>query len=67
MRLLVCIDPVPAADGSCAQTAFIEQPTFVDYLPTVDQAQAVGFAFFASIAVLASMGLFKPSRSDADE
>lgn len=26
MRVLVCVDPTPASDGSCATTAWLEQP-----------------------------------------
>jgi len=53
MRVLVCLDPQPAADGSCAQQAWIEQPSFADLLPTVAEANEIGWAFIASLAVVA--------------
>lgn len=51
-RVLTCIDAVPASDGSCAQQAWIEQPSWVDYLPTVDEANTVGGAMFAACCVM---------------
>ena len=53
MRVLACIDPVPAPDGTCAQAAFIEQPSWIDYLPTVEQANEIGVAVFTSLMILA--------------
>ena len=54
MRVLACLDPVPAQDGSCAQAAYIDLPSWVDYLPTVDQANEVGMVFFISLMTLAA-------------
>lgn len=64
-RVLTCIDAVPASDGSCAQQAWLEQPTWIDYLPTVDQANAVGFATFSAVCIVVAfkrLVLQKPSE-----
>jgi len=63
MRYLVCLDAVPGSDGSCNSTAWVEQPTLLDYLPTVGQANTVGFAFFSSLFLIAAVKrFFKPTR-----
>ena len=51
-RVLQCLDPVPASDGSCATQAWVELPTWVDSFPTVDQANQVGAVFFVSLVTL---------------
>lgn len=61
-RVLVCLDPQPNPDGSCEQSAWIEQPSIADMLPTVDEANAVGFALFSGLIVLAAMSLLLPPR-----
>lgn len=61
-RVLVCIDPQPATDGSCQQTEWIEQASVADMLPTIDDAQMVGSWFFASIVLLAAMVLLLPPK-----
>lgn len=66
MRVLACLDAVPAQDGTCAQTAYVEQSSWVDLMPTVEQANEVGFAMFASVAIVASMSLLLPTRSEGD-
>jgi len=64
MRYLVCLDAQPAADGSCAQTAFVEVAGWRDVLPTVDQANDVGLVFFTSLVTLAAFkSLLQPPRS----
>lgn len=65
-RVLVCLDPTPAQDGSCAQTAWIEQPSIIDYLPTVEEANVVGPAFAAGLCILAALGLLNPKKHDDD-
>lgn len=61
MRVLICIDPAPAQDGSCTNSAWVEQPTLADYLPTVAQGNELGFAFFASLFLaFAAARLLKP-------
>jgi len=61
-RVLTCIDPTPAEDGSCAQQAWIEQG-FTQYLPTTEQAVEVGGAFFVSLLTLRAAILFlKPPK-----
>lgn len=63
MRVLACIDPVPAPDGSCAAQAWVEQAAIADFLPSVSEANEVGFAFASSlIIVAAAKRFFKPQR-----
>lgn len=63
MRYLVCLDDQPSQDGPCAHTAWIEQATVADYLPTVPQANAIGFAFFSGLFLIAAAKRsFKPTR-----
>lgn len=63
-RLLTCIDPQPLADGTCQQTAWIEQPSLRDFLLTVDDAHAVGLSFFVGIITLGALvSILKPPRS----
>jgi|GEM_PF-2079905 hypothetical protein len=52
-RVLTCIDPVPAQDGTCTQTAWLDQSSWVDMLPTVAQANEVGAAIFTSVMTIA--------------
>lgn len=63
MRVLTCIDPVPASDGSCAAQAWVEQAGFADLLPSVEEANEVGFAFASSLIIIAATKrFFKPQR-----
>jgi hypothetical protein len=57
MRLLVCIDAVPAADGSCASTAWIEQPSPWPQM-TVEQGEAIGQAFMLGLISVAAIKVF---------
>ncbi len=62
-RVLVCLDEVPAQDGSCALQAWVEQSTFADYLPTHEQANSVGIAFFGALVLVAfAVRSLKPQR-----
>ena len=62
-RVLACIDETPAPDGSCAQTAWVDQASFTDFLPTHQQANAVGVAFFGALVIVAfAKQAFKPQR-----
>lgn len=65
-RVLVCLDAQPAQDGSCQTTAWIEQPSLVDMLPTVEQANIVGPAFVLGLCTLAALGLLNPRDRDED-
>lgn len=59
-RVLHCVEWNDATQ-TCATETWVEQGAlFVNYLPTVDQAQAVGGAMFAACCVLAAMSLFLP-------
>ena len=63
-RVLVCLDAQPQADGSCQQSAWIEQPSILEVLPTMEVADMWGKAFFGGIVLLAvAAALLKPSRS----
>jgi ABC-type uncharacterized transport system permease subunit len=57
MRVLVCLDPQPAADGSCAQTAFIEQPALIPEM-TVEQGREIGHAFLLAVIAVAVIKTF---------
>lgn len=35
-RVLVCLDEVPAVDGTCAMTAWVEQPPILPELSAAD-------------------------------
>ncbi|KAB7775660.1 hypothetical protein [Xanthomonas sp. LMG 12460] len=52
-RVLTCIDPAPAQDGTCAQTAWVDQSDWTTPLPTIEQAAAVGSAYFIGLMTLA--------------
>lgn len=61
MRVLACLDPVPAADGSCAQTAYVEQPSVWPKL-TVEEGHQIGQAWMlACVGVLVVKQFLKPS------
>lgn len=66
MRTLACIDSVPAVDGTCAQTAWVEQASVVQYLPTVEQANLVGGVFFVAYLTLAIMQDLMSSKIDSE-
>lgn len=55
-RVLTCIDPVPATDGTCTTTAWLEFPTVLPNL-TVEQGREIGFALFAMVAGMVAMKL----------
>lgn len=61
-RYLACdessLDPVT---GVCSAEVWVEHPSWLDALPTVDQAETVGAAFFVSLVTLAVVKrLIKP-------
>ncbi|MFT4178275.1 MAG: hypothetical protein QM612_02250 [Thermomonas sp.] len=62
-RVLACLDETPAQDGSCAYQAWVDQASFSDFLPTHEQANAVGVAFLGALVVVAFVKrAFKPQR-----
>jgi len=63
-RVLTCIDAVPAADGSFTNTAWLDQPSWVEMLPTVEQANVVGPAIAAGLCLIAVMRLIIPKKGD---
>lgn len=66
-RVLECVEWNDTTQ-TCVAEAWVEQPSdFVHYLPTIDQAQAVGSAMFAACCVLAAMSLFLPSQHQPTE
>lgn len=65
MRTLVCLDPQPNPDPAvCTQTAWIDQASVRDFLPTVEQANEVGVVMFTGLMILAVARklLFPPSE-----
>lgn len=63
MRYLVCTDPVPATDGTCANAVWIEQADVTQFFPTVAEAVEVGWYFMATLMILAAAKHFlKPRR-----
>lgn len=65
-RVYQCIEWSEATQ-QCVAAAWIEQGSIVDLLPTVDQAQTVGLAMFASLVIIASMSLLSPSRYQPED
>lgn len=65
-RVYQCIE-WNATTQVCDAAAWVEQASILDVLPTVEQANAVGFAFFASLAILASFSLLMPRSSTSDD
>jgi hypothetical protein len=62
-RIAVCLDAQPLTDGTCAETAWIEQTTISDYLPTFEEGNAIGLAFFGTLVVIAAVKhFFKPPK-----
>ena len=63
MRYLVCLDDPAPVEGQCTEMVWVEQAQVADYLPTVAQANAIGFAFFSSLFLIAAaVRSFKPQR-----
>lgn len=61
-RTLVCLDPVPASDGSCAESAWLEQPSLLPPM-TVEQATDIAAtALLAFAAVMAVKVAFRKSQ-----
>lgn len=50
-RILVCLDPVPASDGSCAESAWLEQPSLLPPM-TVEEANDIAAAALMAFAVV---------------
>jgi hypothetical protein len=70
MKYLACTSFYPEGSpnaGECETQAWVEQPSWVDYAPTMEDAQSVGFQMFASIAIIAAMLLLLPRRYGDDE
>lgn len=63
-RVLQCTSWNDTAQ-TCDAQAWVEQPaSFIEYLPTVDEAHTVGGVFFGGLITLAALAsLLKPSRS----
>jgi hypothetical protein len=65
MRVLVCLDPVPAADGSCQSMAWVEQPSITDYLPSPEEGAAIGVTYaFTLITLAAVLRFFQPPKEN---
>lgn len=51
MRVLACLDAVPAADGTCAQAVFVDQPSLLPTL-TAEQGAELGFQLLATYVMV---------------
>lgn len=60
-RVYQCIEWSEATQ-QCAVAAWVEQPSVVDVLPTLEQANSVGGAMFLSLAAIAAMSLLFPPK-----
>lgn len=61
--VLTCLQ-YDTASNVCVSEAWVEQPgSFIDYLPTVEEAHTVGGAMAITLITIAAMGLLLPSRS----
>lgn len=63
-KYLACADEsLNTETGVCTAEVWVDSPSVLDAMPTVDQAQTVGGYFFASLMILAVMKrLLKPPR-----
>lgn len=62
-KVLTCVD-FDSSTQTCLAQAWVDQSTWVNVLPTVEQANVVGIAFFASLfSVVAAKRLLKPQRN----
>lgn len=57
-RVLTCLDPVPAGDGSCAETAWVEQPGLLPPL-SVKEGLTISGLF---VSVMATAWAWKAIR-----
>ena len=57
-RVLVCMDEVPASDGSCAHEAWVEQPTFLPPM-SLEDAQAISHAALLAWVSVAAVVLLR--------
>lgn len=55
-RALVCLDEVPATDGTCTLQAWQEIPTALPTL-SVEDAHAIGMSLLACVAGLVALKL----------
>ena len=65
-RVLQCIEWNDATQ-QCTTEAWVDQPSFVSMLPTMEQANSVGAVIFASLITLAafkSLIVKPPSREE---
>lgn len=63
MRYLACDETKLTETGECLAEVWVQVPSWSDALPTVEEAQTVGAAFFVSLLILAAMKrLLKPQR-----
>jgi hypothetical protein len=60
-RVLQCVEWDDVTE-TCVTEGWVLLSTFPDYMPTVEQAQTVGFAAFAGVVIVAAMSLLLPPR-----
>ena len=64
-KVLTCLD-FDSTTQTCNAEAWVDQASIVDYLPTVEQANAVGVVMFSSLCILAAARrlLFPPEQKE---
>ena len=64
-KVLTCLD-FDSTTQTCNAEAWVDQASFVDYLPTVDQANTIGALALSSLITLAVVRrlLFPPETKD---
>lgn len=56
VRVLTCIDPVPAADGTCAQSAYLEMPSLLPTM-TAQEGTEIATGFLMALAAVMAVKL----------
>lgn len=64
-KVLTCID-FDSTTQTCNAEAWVDQASFVDFLPTVEQANTIGAVAFTSLITLAAVRrlLFPPPEKE---
>lgn len=64
-RVLACVE-FDSTTETCTAQAWVENPSFSEMLPTVEQAQTIGNAMLIAVMAICAAGLLIP-RSYNDE
>lgn len=63
VRYLACLDTQQPVGATCQNMAWIEQPTWASYLPTVEQGVGIGGILMTSLlTIAAAKRLLKPPK-----